>query len=159
MPQSRVILRWNAYEHEHIERGSDWFWALGIVAISIAVVSILFHDFLFSVLILIAAVTIAILAVHPPELVEFEVSERGIRVAGKLHRYDEIISFWVEDEHPHHSERPLLLVDTVKFMHPNIIIPIEHIDPHIVRAYLKQHAEEVHMKEPVAHKILEFFGL
>ncbi len=156
MPQSRVILRWNAYEHEHIERGSDWFWALGIVAVSIAIVSILFHDILFSALILIAAITIAILAVHPPELVEFEVSERGIRVAGKLHRYDEIISFWVEDEH---DGRPLLLVDTIKFMHPNIIIPIEHIDPHTVRAYLKQHTEEVHMKEPVAHKILEFFGL
>jgi hypothetical protein len=156
MPQSRVILRWNAYEHEHIERGTDWFWALGIVAISIALVSILFHDILFAFVILIAAVTIGVLAVHPPELVEFEVSERGIRVGKKLHRYDEIISFWVEDEH---DGRPLLLVDTVKFMHPNIIIPIEHIDPHIVRAYLKQHSEEVPMKEPSAHKILEFFGL
>ncbi len=158
MPQSRVILRWNAYEHEHIERGGDWFWALGIVTVSIALISILFHDILFAVLIFVAAVTIAILAVHPPELVEFEVSERGIRVAGKLHRYDEIIGFWVEDEHEH-AQRPILMVDTVKLMHPNIIIPIEHIDPHVVRAYLKQHAEEMPMKEPVAHKILEFFGL
>lgn len=156
MPQSRVILRWNAYEHEHIERGSDWFWALGIVAVSIALISILFHDILFAVLIIVAAVTIAALSLHPPELVEFEVSERGIRVAGKLHRYDEIIAFWVEDEY---EGRPLLLIDTVKFMHPNIIIPIEHIDPHTVRAYLKQHAQEVPMKEPAAHKILEFFGL
>ena len=158
MPQSRVILRWSAYEHEHLERESDWFWALGIVAVSIGIVSILFHDALFALVIVVAAVTIAILAMHPPELVEFEVSEHGIRVAGKLHRYDEIISFWVEDEHEHH-DRPLLLVDTVKFMHPNIVIPIEHIDPHIVRSYLKQHAEEVPMKEPVAHKILEFFGI
>ena len=158
MPQSRVILRWSAYEHEHIERSADWFWALGIVAISIGLVSILFHDVLFAVLILIAAVTIAILAVHPPELVEFEVSERGIRVAGKLHRYDEIIAFWVEDEHEH-KDHPLLLVDTSKFMHANIIIPIEHIDPHIVRAYLKEHAEETPMKEPIGHKILEFFGI
>lgn len=158
MPQSRVILRWNAYEHEHIERSSDWFWALAIVTISIAIVSILFHDFLFAVVVIIAAVTIAILSMHPPELVEFEVSERGVRVDGKLHRYDEIISFWVEDEHDH-VHRPLLLIDTVKFMHPNIIIPIEHIDPHTVRAYLKQHSNETPMKEPAAHKILEFFGL
>lgn len=156
MPQSRVVLRWSAYEHEHIERGSDWFWALGIVAVSMALVSILLHDALFAVLIIIAALTIAILAVHPPELAEFEVSERGVRVAGKLHRYDDITSFWVEDEH---GGRPLLLVETTNFMHPSIIIPIEHIDPHAVRAYLKQHAEETPLKEPVSHKILDFFGL
>jgi len=156
MPQSHVILRWSAFEHEHIERGSDWFLGLGIVAVSIGIVSIIFHDVLFAVLILVAAVTIAILAVHPPELSEFEISERGVRVAGRLHRYEEIISFWVEDEN---GDRPTLLIDTVKFMHPNIIIPIDHIDPHEVRAYLREHAEETPMKEPVAHKILEFFGL
>lgn len=156
MPQSRVILRWSAYEHEHIERGSDWFWALAIATISISIVSILFHDFLFALVIIIAAFTIAILAVHPPELVDFEVSDRGIRVDGRLHRYGEITGFWVEDEE---DDRSLLLINTVKLMHPHITIPIEHIDPHTVRLYLKQHIAEVPMKEPVAHKILEFFGL
>ncbi len=156
MPQSRVILRWSAYEHEHIERGADWYWALTIVTVSIGLVSILFHDILFAIVIAAAAATIAIIAQHPPELAEFEISERGVRVAGKLHHYSEIISFWVEDEN---DARPLLLVDTIKFMHPNIIIPIEHIDPHEVRAYLREHAEEIRMKEPVAHKIFEFFGL
>jgi len=156
MPQSRITLRWSAYEHEHIERGADWFIALGIVAVSIGLVSILFHDLLFAIVIAIAAVTIALLAQHPPELVEFEISERGVRVAGKLHRFDDIVSFWVEDEH---DARPILLIDTTKFMHPNIIIPIEHIDPHSIRAYLSEHVEEVPMKEPIAHKILEFFGL
>ena len=50
-------------------------------------------------------------------------------------------------------------VDTTKWLSPNLIIPIEHIDPDLVRAYLSERAIEVHMKEPVAHKILEFFGL
>ena len=131
--------------------------ALSIVTVCIAIISILFHDFLFAVVIIVAATTIGLMANVPPDLSEFEVSERGIRVNGRLHRYHEIISFWVEDEH--HTHHPLLLVDTTKFMSPNIIIPLEHIDPHIVRAFLKEHAEEVPMKEPVAHKILEFFGL
>lgn len=151
-----MTLRWSGYEHTHIERSSDWFWALGIVAISIATVSILFHNYLFAVLVVIAAVTIAILAIHPPDMVEFEISERGLRVADRLHRFDEIISFWVE-ENP--DGTPVLLIDTVKFMHPNIIIPLESIDMHSVRAYLKERVEEVPLKEPAAHKILEFFGL
>ena len=149
-------LRWSAYEHEHIERGSDWYWALGVVAVSIALTAIVLHDVLFGVLVIVAAVTLGLLAQTPPELAQFEVSERGIRVNDILHRWDHVISFWVEDEH---GDRPLLLVDTTKFMSPNLIIPIEHIDPSLVRAFLKEHTEEKHMKEPLAHKILEFLGL
>ena len=73
-----------------------------------------------------------------------------------LHRYDEIISFWVEDEL---GVNPLLLVDTTKFMSPNLIIPIEGVDPHEVRVFLQERVEEVPMKEPVSHKILEFLGI
>jgi hypothetical protein len=156
MPPQRTILRWSAYEHEHIPRGSDWFWALGIVAVCAALASLLFHDILFSILILLAAATLGLLARTPPDLAVFEISDRGIRVNGTMHRFEEIISFWVED---HGVERPILLVDTTKFMSPNLIIPIEHIDPHTVRAYLRERAEEVPMREPIAHKILEFFGL
>ena len=87
---------------------------------------------------------------------EFEVSDRGIRIGDTLHRFEEIIAFWVEEEHGKH---PMLLVDTTKVMAPNHIIPLENIDPHAVRTYLQHHSSEVPMKEPIAHKILEFFGL
>lgn len=150
-------MRWSAYEHEHIERGADWYWALGVIAVSVAVTAILLHDFLFAVLILIAAFTIALLSREAPDIAKFEISDRGIRVNDVMHRFDEIISFWVEEEHP--GGRPLLLVDTVKFLSPNLIIPIEHIDPKLVRAYLKERCEETHMKEPLSHKIFEYLGL
>lgn len=151
-----TVLRWSAYEHEHIERSTDWFWALGIVAVCAALVSVIFSNVLFAILILVAAFTIGLFARTPPELTEFEISHRGIRVGSTLHRYNEIISFWVEDEH---NGPPLLLVDTIKFMSPNLIMPIEDIDPHLVRSYLQKRVKEVHMKEPVSHKILEFFGI
>ncbi len=156
MPPQRTVLRWNAYEHEHVPRGSDWYWALGIVAVSAALTSILFHNTLFALLILMAAGILGMLANVPPDLVRFEISDRGIRVGDTMHRFEEIISFWVEEEG---RDRPLLLVDTVKLMSPNLIIPLENIDPHAVRSYLREHADEVPMKEPLPHKILEFFGL
>lgn len=155
MPQG-VPLRWSAYEHEHIERGSDWFWALGIVAVCAALTSVLFSNVLFAIVLIVAAFTIGLVARTPPKLIEFELSDRGIRVGGTLHRWDHIIAFWVEDEHDH---EPILLVDTTKFMSPNLIIPIENIDPQLVRVFLQQRVEERPMKEPVSHKILEFFGI
>ena len=154
MPDTPNTLRWSAYEHEHIERGRDWFLALGVVAVCVAVTSILFHDTLFGILVLCAAGTIALLANVPPEMVEFEVSERGVRVGRVLHRYDEIISFWVEDEHG----EPLLLIDTTKFMAPNLVIPIHDLDSAVLRDFLSNFAAEVPMREPLSHKIFEFLG-
>ena len=90
-------MRWSAYEHEHVPRGSDWFWALGIVAVSAALTSILFHNVLFAILIVAAATILSMLANVPPDLMQFEISDRGIRVGETLHRYKEIISFWVEE--------------------------------------------------------------
>lgn len=155
MSAESAPLRWSAYEHEHIERGSDWFWALGITAAATAVTSVLFGNVLFALLILAGAGTFVVIARRPAPLVQFELSDRGVRIDDELHSYEEILSFWVEE----HAERPLLLIDTVKVMAPNLIIPIEGEDPERIRAYLQERCAEVPMKEPLAHKLIEVFGL
>ena len=153
---SSAPVRWRAYEHEHVERTRDWYWALGIFAVCTALISAIFGNFLFAILILVAAATLGVLAQSPPPLVDFELSDRGIRIDETMHRYEEIISFWVED---HDVDPPILLVDTIKWMSPNFVIPLAEMDPKLVRAYLTERCEEVPMKEPIWHKILEFFGL
>ena len=105
-----ATLRWSAHEHEHVPRDSNWYWALGILAACVALISVLFGNVLFAILILVAAATLGILATTPPPLIEFELSDRGIRVGGTMHRYEEVISFWVED---HDADPPILLVDKV----------------------------------------------
>ena len=154
MPEEHSApLRWSAYEHEHIERGSDWFWALGIIAISAALTSILFSNVLFAILILVAAGTMVLIARHPPQLHEFEITEKGIQTGLTMHPFENVISFWVEEE-----GEPTLLVDTIAFMAPNLVIPLGDMNPEAVRAFLIERVEEVPMKEPLAHKIFEFFG-
>ncbi len=156
MPSDSSPIRWSAYEHDHIDRGSDWFWALGITATATAVTSVLFGNILFAILILVAATTLGLLAKQHPPIVEFELSGDGVRVGEVLHSYGEIISFWVDDVT---DNTPTLLIDTTKFMSPNLVIPLGDADPSLVRALLSEYVPEIPMKEPLAHKILEFFGL
>lgn len=148
-------IAWEAYEHEHIERGSDWYWALGVIVVCAALTSLLFGNALFALLILAAGSAIAVMAHVPPELHSFEITDKGIQAGDTLHRYEEIISFWVEEES---KDQPLLLIDTTKFLAPNLIVPLDGLDPERVREALRSKAKEVPMKEPLAHKILEFFG-
>lgn len=149
------LLRWEAHEHEHFERGSDWYWALGIAAVCLAVIAVLFHDALFGLLIIVAAATMALHTRHAPPLSRFEVSERGVKVDDTLHHWDDIISFWIEEDN---DGGPTLLVDTTKIMAPNLIIPLVGVDHAAVRALMAERAAEVPMREPLSHKIMETLG-
>ena len=132
---SKTILTWSAYEHEHIERESDWYWALGVAAVCIALTAIIFHDTLFGLLILLAATTIGMLAREAPPLTTFEISDRGIKVNHELHRFDDIIAFWIDEQ----STPPLLLVDTTKPLAPNLIIPLHDVHHEVLRDFLLAH--------------------
>ena len=154
MKEDAPAIAWTAPEHEHIERGADWFAALAVIVLAIAATSVLFGNIFFAILIIVAGFTLALIARREPEVVEFALSEKGVRVGGTLHPYDEIISFWVEED-----DKPLLLIDTVQVMTPNLVIPLGDANPDEIRAYLSERADEVPMQEPLAHKLLESLGL
>jgi hypothetical protein len=150
-----ATLRWSAQEHEHVERSSDWYWALGVAAVCLAVTAVLFHDTLFGLLIIIGAVTMALYAREPRPTHSFELSGRGIKIDDTLHHWDDIISFWIEEDN---DAAPTLLVDTTKPLSPNLIIPLDQVDHTAVRELLLKHCSEVPMREPLPHKIMEALG-
>ncbi len=153
MPPSAPIL-WSAPEHEHRERTGDWFLAFGIIVLATAATSILFGNVLFALLIIAAGVTLGLIARRDPQILAFEISDKGIRTGSEFHPYEEILSFWITDE-----LHPQLLVDTTRVLSPNLIIPLHGTDPEKVRARLARHVEQVPMKEPIAHRLLETLGL
>ena len=149
-------ISWQGYEYTHHEKSSDWFWVLGIVALSSAVTAIVFKNILFSLLILIGAFTIALFAAKKPHLIHFEINRRGVAIDDALHLFTTLESFWIdEDEHEHHT----LILKSQRIMTPYIIIPLgESVEFESLRNVLLTKLEEEELYEPISHKILEFFG-
>lgn len=149
-------IRWQGYEYTHYEKSSDWFWALGIVALSSAVTAIIFKNILFALLILIGAFTIALFAAKKPHLVHFEITRRGVAIDDTLYPFTTLESFWIdEDEHGHHT----LIIKSQRAVMPYIIIPLsETIEFEDIRNTLLEKLDEEELHEPASHKILEFFG-
>tara|TARA_B100000745_G_scaffold53689_2_gene31881 strand:+ start:1294 stop:1755 length:462 start_codon:yes stop_codon:yes gene_type:complete len=152
MPRTIV---WKAYEHEHTEKTSDWFWALGIVAVSSAIVAVLFKNILFALLILIGSFTMALLASRPEKERTFSLTPRGIMIDETLFPYQMLVAFWVKERAGRDS---VLIVDARKFMIPHIIVSLEHTDAEQVRAYLSEYLPEEELEEPLGQRILEKFG-
>jgi hypothetical protein len=147
------FIRWQAYEYHHYERPRDWFWALGILAVAFAIAALIFGNILFAILILVASFSVALHAKKNPEVFEFELNPKGVRINNKLYPYNSLQSFWVEDE----IGREILIKSKKAFM-PFIVLPLADQDPDEIRDYLINFIDEEVMSEPLAHKFLEYLG-
>lgn len=146
---------WEAPEHHHVEKGNDWFWALGILGVAAVVAAIMFGNTLFGVLLAVATITLGIAASQAPAIVQFAVTARGIRIGDQLFPYSTLESFYIDEDHP---LGPELLVKSKRTFMPLIVMPIpeEYIEE--IESILETRLPEEYLEEPFFNKLLEFFG-
>jgi len=149
-------IKWEALEYEHRHRSPDWYWALGIIALSGAVAAIIFGNILFGILILIASFTMALFAARPPKMVSFEIGLRGVRIGKTFYPYTTLHSFYVETGHEGHT--PAIYLRSKKPLSPHIVLPLPPGDPHLVRDFLLVHLHEEEHHDSFAEHFLAFFG-
>ncbi|MFA6257185.1 MAG: hypothetical protein WCT29_02595 [Candidatus Paceibacterota bacterium] len=153
-------LTWSALEYEDKERSRDWFWALGVIVVTGSIASIIFENYFFAALLILAGVLLAFFAVKKPDVVEYELNSKGLRVKNRLYPYESIKAFWVQaDFSPTPLLRPTLFIHTERIFIPVISIPI-HIETaeQIHEIFSFQEIAEVEMKEHPSEKIMEALG-
>ena len=155
MNDETQAITWEAPEHRHIEKTSDWYWAVAIIAISASVVSIIFNNVLFGVVILLGASTMILFGHRRPKMMPFEVSTRGVRSGSDFFLFSSLESFTIDEDGPEGAQ---LIVKSKHYFMPLIIIPLpeEYLDE--IGALLRAKLREEHLEEPLSHRLLEFFG-
>lgn len=155
MPDEARAIFWEAPEHRHVEKTTDWFWAVGIIAIAMSVVFIILNNVLFSIVILLGAATMILFGHRKPQMVRYEISVRGVRVNNDFHPYDTLEEYAIDEESP---EGPQLLLKSKHLFMPLMVVPLpdEYVDD--IDMLLGQKLLETHMQEPLSHRLLELFG-
>ncbi len=146
---------WEAPEHTHIEKTGDWYWILGIIALSGAIASMIFSNVLFGVVIILGALTMVVVSYRHPRVIPFEVSARGIRIKDSLYPYSTLESFYIDEEN---LGGPQLIVKSKKLFMQLLFVPIpeEYIDE--IEEVIAPRLREEHLEEPLAHRLMEYFG-
>lgn len=147
------FITWRAPEYEYRKRGPDWFWAVGIVGVGLAVTAVVFGNVLFAVLLVIATSALLLQALKRPRVLEFGIGERGIRIDKTLYPYSTLEAFWIDEGEPSH-----LLVKSEKLLAPLLVIPLGDTDTPRVRETLLEFVYEEKLREPLLQKILELVG-
>lgn len=148
---------WEAHEYTFQEKSSDWYWAVGIVAVSVSIISIIFGNILLALLVLLGSFALSLFASKRPSVIKFEINKTGILINRTLYPYGTLESFWVEDNR-HLDLESKLFIKSQRMAVPIIIIPLEGMDPEDIRDFLLDHLLEEHHVESAGQKLLEYLG-
>lgn len=147
-------ISWHAPDFIKYERSTDWYWAVGVITIALAVAGFVFGNVLFGILVIVASFALVLQSSRDPEIHEFVISRKGVKANKILYPYSSLKSFWVENN-PHEQK---ILLQSEKVWMPYIVIPIEEVDPEAVRNFLIQFLPEEEHQEPLAQKLMEYLG-
>ncbi len=155
MDKNDVIV-WEAPEYAHRDKKPDWFWARGIIAACVSIISIIKGNTLFAVFIILGALTLGFYAVRKPEIVRFEINRKGVRVRNSLYMHNTLKGFWVDT----HEDGNKLLIELSRAVLPIISLPLpEEFDPERLREVLLDYIPEKQMREPASDRMIEYLGL
>src|SRR3989344_6563572 len=153
MENATEKLEWSALEYEEKNRSIDWFWALGVIVVTSSVASAIFGNYFFAVLLVLSGVLLGYFAIKKPEMVPYELNNKGLKIRTRLYPYENIRSFWVQADP---ALKPILFIKTERAFMPVISIPIEigfAEDIHFILT--SKNVAEEEMKEHPSHKIME----
>ncbi len=147
---------WTVTTHEHRERSTDWYWALGVGALAVAVVSIFLGNLLFAVVVVLGAGSIGFLAARGPREHLVKIDERGVSIDGSRYAYESIMSFWVE----HDTPTPHLFLTLRGVVNPHFSLALDDEEQaRAVREHLQNHVKEAEQGPHIGEHLAEIFGL
>ncbi len=148
------LIAWDAPEHIHTEKNNDWYWAVGIITITAAVLAFIFNNIIFGILIVVGAFALVTHSSKKPRIFHYEINDRGIMVNNILYPFLTLDSFWIDA----HEVPSKILIKSHKTFMPYLTIYIEEVDPEEVRDILLNYISETEHQEPLSQKLLERLG-
>lgn len=147
-------LKWVTPEHPFWSKDGDWYVSVIIIGTALVIASVIFKNLILAIFIVIATITLLLLATVPPKNISVILTKKGVVIGPHVYPYANLESFWVEElEQP-----PRLLLKSKKLLSPLIMIEIIEVEEEKIRNFLNRYIEEEELHEPLFHRILERLG-
>ena len=148
----KPLYEWNTMEYVPQKKSVDWYWAIGIIAVSATVASLIYNNFLFAVFVIVGTASLILFQIRKPRQIHVALFPQGIKIDSYLYPYDSMKSFWIEDSHPR------LHLASTRFISPAIIIPLEEANLNQVHNILSDNLEEKEVKPTLMNALVDRLG-
>ena len=140
----KILAQWSFPEYTRPERSKSWYFWFIIFVILLLLYSLITVNFLFAVIVIMAAIIVLIRGRTEPNQVDFAILEDGRMVEDKFFGYETIRYFYILYKPP---ELKNLYLEFKSVLKPRLIIPLENQNPLNIRDILNGHLEENLEKE------------
>ena len=145
-----VSVDWNVVEYEQHVRGTLWHVLVISIGIILVIYALATDNFLFAIIIILAAIILFLQSSVAPERVYFAITDLGVILGNRFYTYDEFRAFYII----YTQEVQTIFFDTKAALRPDLRVPMtEDIDPMEIRQMLQEVLEEdLEKEEPFADR-------
>lgn len=153
-----VLAKWNFPEFERPQRSKTWYFLALTATFLLLLYAILTVNFLFAVIIIIAAITLVTKYQRQPHQITFTVFEDGLELENRFHPWETVKEFYLIYKPP---EVKSLFINFRAITKPRLTIPLQNQNPLEIRRVLSQYLDEDLDKEeePFSEAVSRLFKL
>lgn len=147
-----VLVTWDIPEFDHHDRSRGWLVTAVIVGVALLVYALATRNFLFAIIVLLAAIILYQQSTVAPKNLRFAITEGGLEVGPDYFALKDVKNFWIHYEPP----RSKTIFFTFKSsLRPGLSVPLQDQNPVSVRQTLLRFIPEdqVRENEPLTHAI------
>jgi len=133
-------ISWPVPEYDKHEKGGGWYIFYSLIAFLLILYSFLSGNFLFAVIIIIAAIVIVLRDGQEPDFVKISLTEEGVIVGKKFYDYDEFKNFSLV--YKPKQEIKNLYFEFNNSLKPRLSIPLKKMNPLLIRKSLLRYLPE-----------------
>ncbi len=119
-PQKTTLLTFTSLEHKHYNRGVDFYWAVGLIAVAVAVVAFILKDGLYGLLVIIGAGLYGYSSWKKPQAITVTITDKDISIGEDLYPITTITAFRILDI----KDEKELVLNIRRTYHPMVSVSI-----------------------------------
>lgn len=135
----KILTKWQVPEYQKYKRTFTWYLLMIVGGLSLLVYAAWTLNFLFALIIIIAATIIILHERREPDMLEFQITDTGIILADKFTPFKEIEKFWIIYEPP---EVKNLYFKVNRTLHSELSVPLIRMNPVFIRKILLKYLPE-----------------
>jgi hypothetical protein len=132
-PYGRGLVQWEIDEYPNHQRSRRWYIGMGSLGALMFIYAIFTANFLFAVILLMFAIITVISEYKTPDKVPVVITTTGLIVGDTYYEFQAIKTFAILYDPP---EVKNLYLDFDSYLRPLLTVPLEEVDPNIVREIL-----------------------